>query len=119
MMNSLQNRLVAFSVMIYNTIQPIKNDPLLGHIAEQLIRSSTSVGANYSEAQSGSSYRDFHAKVRIALKELREAQYWISFLGATDAKIKNIEVLSSEAEELIRIFSTISKKTDPNRTLSH
>jgi four helix bundle protein len=76
------------------------------------------VGANYSEAQSGSSFRDFHNKVRIALKELKETQYWISFLGATGAQVANLQALATEVEELIRIMSTISKKTDPNRTPS-
>jgi four helix bundle protein len=117
-MNSLQNRLVTFSATVYESIQLIKDDPLLRHVAAQLLRSATSVGANYSEAQSGSSYRDFHCKVRIALKELQETQYWLSFLSTSGAKISNLQALSSEVEELIRIMSTISKKTDPKRTAS-
>ena len=117
-MNSLQARLVAFSATLFKSMQTVKNDPLLGPVAIQLLRSSTSVGANYSETQSGSSYRDFHSKVRIALKELRETQYWISFLGAAGVKIENFQDLSNEVEELICIMSTISKKTDPKRTAS-
>jgi len=112
-MNTLQTRLIRFSVMVYQQIQEIKNDPLLPGIASQLVRSSTSVGANYSEAQSASSGKDFHNKVRIALKELKESQYWICFLRESNAAIEQLQEMHRECEELVRILSTICKKTDP------
>lgn len=112
-MNSLQQRLVRFSVMVYELLQGIKKDPLLGDIANQLMRSSTSAGANYSEAQAASSSRDFHNKIRIALKEMKETQYWISFLKESNSDIGNLSKILQESEELIRILSTICKKTDP------
>jgi four helix bundle protein len=112
-MNTLQQRLVTFSVMIFEQIQGIKRDPLLGDIANQLLRSATSAGANYSEAQAASSSKDFHNKIRIALKEMKETQYWISFLQASKVEITDVKSLFQESDELIRILSTICKKTDP------
>lgn len=50
----------------------------------QLGKSSTSVGANYEEAQAGSSKADFKNKVRISLKEARESNYWLRVLKALD-----------------------------------
>ncbi len=97
----------------YEMILPLKKDVLLGDVARQLLRASTSAGANYSEAQSASSYRDFHNKIRIALKEMKEAQYWICFLKETGTVLNNLEWLTDESEQLLRILSTIAKKTDP------
>ncbi|MFH0761367.1 MAG: four helix bundle protein [Bacteroidota bacterium] len=112
-MNTLQIRLVRFSVTVYQQIQGIKNDPLLSGIASQLVRSATSTGANYSEAQSASSGKDFHNKVRIALKELKESQYWICFLSESNVKVEHLQEMYRESEELVKILSTICKKTDP------
>jgi four helix bundle protein len=112
-MNTLQLRLVGFAVNIYQHIQGKKNDPILAVIADQLLRSSTSIGANYSEAQAASSFRDFHNKVRIALKELNETQFWLKFLMESGIDFADIKALFAESEELIRILSTICKKTDP------
>jgi len=112
-MNTLQIRLIRFSVTVYQQMQGIKNDSLLSGIASQLVRSATSTGANYSEAQSASSGKDFHNKVRIALKELKESQYWICFLRESNAQVEQLQEMYRESEELVRILSTICKKTDP------
>ncbi len=77
------------------------------------MRSASSAGANYSEAQAASSNRDFHNKVRIALKEMQETQFWLCFLKDCKAEVQNVDKLFQESEELTRILSTICKKTDP------
>ena len=46
----------------------------------QLVSSSSSIGSNLQEAKAGQSRADFHAKLRIALKEARESQYWLRLL---------------------------------------
>lgn len=117
-MNTLQKRLVAFAVKVFDQLQAIKRDPLLGDIANQLLRSATSAGANYSEAQAASSYRDFHNKIRIALKEMKETHYWISFLRESKVDLIDAKTLLQESDELIRILSTICKKTDPANKLN-
>ena len=84
---------------------------------KQIIKSSTSVGANYSEAQSASSYRDFHNKIRLALKELQETHHWLAFFQQTNPALMLYE-LEIENMELIKILSTISKKTENNQDKS-
>ena len=111
-MNDLQIRLVHFSAIIFNTLAPLKKDSLIEPAIKQVIRASSSVGANYSEAQSASSYKDFHNKIRIALKELQETNFWLQYLMETNLDISNLEESLNETQELLRIFSTISKKTD-------
>ena len=111
-MNDLQIRLVHFASSIFKTLAPLKEDSLIEPAIKQIIRASSSVGANYSEAQSASSYKDFHNKIRIALKELQETDFWIHFLAETIPDISNLSELEEETQELLRILSTISKKTD-------
>ena len=113
-MNALQERLVSFSFRVYSVIKTLKSDPYLESCLKQLIRSSTSVGANYREAQSANSMRDFHNKVRISLKEIKEANYWINFLIKAFPNEKAFRELEKETTELMKIMGTIAKKTDPN-----
>ncbi len=80
-MNELQMRLLKYSVKISNETDGLYKKPHLEAVIKQLNRSASSIGANYSEAQSASSKKDFHNKVRIALKEARESEYWLMFLS--------------------------------------
>jgi len=89
-MNDLQIRLVHFASSIFNTFAPFKEDTLIEPAIKQVIRASTSVGANYSEAQSASSYKDFHNKIRIALKELQETDFWLHYFEETIPDISNL-----------------------------
>ena len=114
-MNDLQKRLIGFARDVVYLARELKSDDLLMDCLKQIIRSATSTGANYSEAQSANSTRDFHNKIRIALKEMKETNYWLGFLLQISPENQTIINLSSESEELMKILGTISKKTDPNR----
>jgi four helix bundle protein len=74
-------------------------------------KSATSVGANYEEAQAGSSKADFKNKVRIALKEARESNYWLRIIIAL-GNIKNSELdrLLQESKEIKNILGAIINK---------
>ena len=111
-MNNLQIRLVHFASSIFNTLAPFKEHSLIEPVRHQEIRASSSVGANYSEAHSASSTKDFHNKIRIALKELQETDFWLHYLVEIIPDISNLSELEEETQELLRILSTISKKTD-------
>jgi len=113
-MNELQKRLLNFSVKISNETDGLYNRPQLESVIKQLNRSASSIGANYSEAQSASSKKDFHNKVRIALKEARESEYWILFLYEKLRDDKYVELVE-EAEVLVKILTTIARKTDPHK----
>jgi len=77
-----------------------------------LLRSSTSVGANYREAYRGRSKAEFIAKCGDSLRELEETAYWLELL--IDGKIVPPKLLASlrqECDELIAIFVTILKRS--------
>lgn len=77
-------------------------------LARQLLRSATSVGANVEEAQAGQSRADFISKYAIALKEAREARYWLRLLlESGDCSDESATSLCQEAEELKRIIAAI------------
>ena len=80
----------------------------------QLIKSATSAGANYEEAQSASSKSDFKNKVNISLKEMSESKYWLKVLFEITI-IYNyhsiLDPLIKESKELDKILGSIVKNT--------
>ncbi len=78
-------------------------------IASQLIRAGTSVGANTRESQRGSSTKDFANKLKIALKEAEEVEYWLDIIDAT--RNYNLESLYKKTDEVIRLLVSIIKST--------
>jgi len=90
-------------------------------LARQLLRAGTSVGANVEEALAASSRKDFGARMSIASKEAREANYWLRLL--VDAGIltgrAGSELLDA-SEELVKILTSIVKtvRTPPGASLS-
>jgi four helix bundle protein len=110
-MNELNKRLMKFAVDVYLVTQEYKKDLLLNDNINQLIRSSASPGANYSEAQSAGSIKDFNFKVRICLKEMRESHYWLHYFHDICPGIIATDPLVQESEELCKILSTIVFKT--------
>jgi four helix bundle protein len=79
------------------------------HLASQLMRSATSIGANVCEATAAQSKRDFISKMSIASKEAREANYWINILK--ESEVMDIDYTSylKESEEIIKILTAILK----------
>lgn len=114
-MNNLQIRFIDFSDSIMSFTDSCRGNASLNNIINQLNRSSSSIGANYSEAQSASSKKDFHNKLRIALKEARETEYWLTLLNRKVKEAQNYSILKTETEEIIKILTTIVRKTDPNQ----
>ncbi len=110
MQYDLQERTTQFSKDIIALIKSLKINFLNRNILDQLIRSATSVGANYCEANGASSKKDFRNKIHICKKEIQETKYWLELLGEiVDEKQKNdVRVLWKEAHELTLIFNKIS-----------
>ncbi|MFZ2484535.1 MAG: four helix bundle protein, partial [Minisyncoccia bacterium] len=74
----------------------------------QLIRSGTSIGANYMEANGASSRKDFQNKIFICKKESQETKHWLRMLKSfMPEKKEAIDVLWKEAQELTLIFQKI------------
>lgn len=85
-------------------------------LGRQMIRSGTSVGANYREASRARSDAEFIAKIELCAQEADETQYWLELLGE-DCGISDelIRPIWDEADELISIFVTMSKNTKRRR----
>jgi len=77
-------------------------------LADQLLRSGTSIGANANEAVIGSSKKDFINKMNISLKEAYESRYWLLLLASVD-NIKNPDFYLDEIDEIIRMLVKIVK----------
>ena len=85
----------------------------------QLVSSASSIGSNLEEARAGQSKADFHAKVRISLKEARESHYWLRLLlGSGCIKATRIQPLVNEANEIVAILTVIAKKANPRNPVS-
>ena len=79
-------------------------------LGKQVLRSGTSVGANYREANRGRSKAEFIAKLGDCLKEADETLYWLELmLEENVVAAKRLEPLVAEADELVAIFITILK----------
>ena len=114
MRNDLQNRLFDFAVRVLKFLPTLPKTPEFKVIRYQLSKSSTSSGANYEEAQAGSSKADFNNKVRIALREMRESNYWLRIISAANEKLstdKGLLKLIDESEQLKNILGSIATKT--------
>ncbi|HEY4507354.1 MAG TPA: four helix bundle protein [Candidatus Paceibacterota bacterium] len=113
----LQERIFLWVCSLVNHARGFPKDYASRVIAQQLIRCGTSVGANYVEAQGGSSKRDFVNFLRYALKSARESDYWLKL---TEAVIPNINKklthpLRGELDELTRILVKIIVSTQGKR----
>ena len=85
----------------------IINNPLIS----QFVRSATSIGANYMEADVAESKKDFIHKIGICKKEAKETLHWLRMIAVSNADKKDeCRTLWKEAHELVLIFSAINKK---------
>src|SRR5574341_1776562 len=81
-------------------------------IGKQVLRSGTSVGAHYREAQRAKSDADFISKIEGGLQELDEADFWLKLLELAEiVPARLLKPLRDETSELIAIFVIIAKKT--------
>ena len=78
---ALDERVLEFGARIIKLVESLPRTLVGRHIGDQLLRSGTSIGANYEEAQAGESRSDFIHKLQLALKESRETQYWLRLLA--------------------------------------
>lgn len=105
MKNQLPDRLLEFAVSCINFTNKCKTKQGEKYIANQLMRSASSSGANYEEACGAESKADFIHKLQLVLKELRESLYWIKLLQKTYYKSNSeLTPLRNEAEELVKII---------------
>jgi len=102
----LGDRLLEYGARIIRLVESLPNTVVGRRVADQLLRSGTSAGANYEEAQGAESKDDFVHKLQIALKELRESNYWLRLL-VKSGKIPAAQMndLLDESNQLRAILS--------------
>ena len=83
-------------------------------IANQLLKSATSIGANVSEAGAGQTKKDFVSKMAIASKEARETGYWLKLIQAGDVFGVDVSLFLDEIDEIIKILTKIVKTSQAN-----
>ena len=100
----------AFSVRIVNLHRYLSRKKGEYVISRQICKSGTSIGANIAEAQRAQSTADFVSKLKIALKEASETQYWLHLLHETKyISDEGFFSLNADLEEILRILTAICK----------
>lgn len=109
---NLCERTFDFALQIVKLCNELSGKPGVGRtLANQLLRSGTSIGANVEEGQGAQSEADFVAKYSIARKEARETHYWLRLLSRSKiVEPAKLAGLIKESDELIAILTTIVKK---------
>lgn len=105
-LQELEQRTINFSVAMVKTCGQYAKEPSLRPLIDQVIRSSTGIGANYAEANNASSKLDFKNKIFIAKKEAGETRYWLKVLAELVPR-EDFSTLEQEALELNLIFQKI------------
>ncbi|MFA7253699.1 MAG: four helix bundle protein [Patescibacteria group bacterium] len=91
--------------------QNIKGSVITNPLISQIVRSGTSIGANYAEANEANSKKDFQNKIAIAKKEAKETLHWLRMIVKADPNKRDWAAkIYKEVHELILIFAAILKK---------
>jgi len=107
----LEERTLRFAKNCIDLCKVVFKDFISTVLVQQLIRASTSIGANYREANESITKKDFFHRIGICRRESKESRYWLELLSHTSPKLLiEIRHLSDEALQLARIFASISRK---------
>ena len=108
----LTERTARFGEAIINFAKALPVTQVTRNMITQLVDASTSVGANYNEADEGVSKKDFRNKIGICKKEARESKHWLRMMAtAVPEKKAEARPLWQEAKELHLIFSKIFRSS--------
>ena len=105
----LEERTAKFGENIIKFCKQIEQNAISRSLISQLVRSGTSVGANYMEANAASSRKDFQNKIFICKKESQETKHWLRMIAEyLPEKKDDIRNLWKESQELTMIFQKIT-----------
>jgi len=108
----LEERTLIFSKKIIKLAKELPKNQINFRLVDQLIRSGTSLGANYREANETETKKDFNFRIRICRKEGKETFYWLKLLADVNPSFQNeINYLANEVLELVKIFAAILMKS--------
>lgn len=111
----LEERTAKFGEMAIAFSKNIPKNIVTIPLISQFVRSATSIGANYCEADCAESRKDFVHKLGICKKETKETRHWLRMITmAAPEQAREAQTLWEEANELLLIFIVIVKKTKQN-----
>src|SRR5215469_14385386 len=111
--NDLRQRTKEFGLQVVRMFSELPKTTEAQVLGRQILRSGTSVGANYREAYRGRSKAEVIAKCGDSLRELEETSYWIELLlEAGIVSPEKLAALRQECDELLAIFVTILKRSN-------
>lgn len=109
----LEERTARFGENVIVFCRSIKQDTISKPLISQIVRSGTSIGANYMEANGASSKKDFKSKIYICKKESQETKHWLRMISVYfPEKQDGIKKLWQEAQELTMIFQKIISSSE-------
>ena len=115
----LEERTLAFSKRAVKFCRALPRTVIDSEMGKQLMRSSTSVGANYIEANECLGKKDFLMRIRICRKEAKESGYWLKLLEPVNANLAGErDALLQESVELMRIFGSIISRSNGGNSKS-
>ncbi len=107
----LAERTAKFGEAIIEFAQVLPDSPINRPLINQIVRSGTSIGANYMEADGAESKKDFYHKIGISKKEAKETLHWLRMIAKANPSAQDrCRKLWQEAHELTLIFSAIVQK---------
>jgi four helix bundle protein len=108
----LAERTARFGETVIHFCKTVSRNSVTQPLVRQLVRSSTSIGANYLEADEGGSKKEFRYRISVCKRECRETQHWLRMLVAAVPQLKDeARLLWKEANELIRMLGTIYRRS--------
>jgi len=108
--SELEDRTKKFAVRVIRFVGEFNSSAAGRVISNQLLKSGTSIGANYREANRAVSRRDFTHKISIAEKEASETMYWLEICLETGlGSLQTCEDLLAESRELLAIFTSVGR----------
>jgi len=113
--NNLKDRTKKFSIDVVALVAGLPKSVVAEVLGKQILRSATSVGANYRAACRAKSQADFINKIAIVIEEADETQFWIELMVETKIIKRDIAALLwKEADELVSIMTASSKTAKKN-----
>lgn len=103
----LYSRIKKFVVSVIRLVEKLPHNTIGYRIGGQLIDSTGSIGANYAEAQSSRSKKEFGAICGISLKEAKETLFWLEMIKDSNITQENIDLLLDECQQLSKILAKI------------
>ena len=108
----LSERTAVFGEKVVTFLKQLPVNDITGPLIRQVVRSGTSIGANYSEADEAGTKKQFRNFISICKRESKETKYWLRIIAtAVPDQKSEARILWKEADELNRIFAAIHRNS--------